>query len=128
MLSSVEFIALLKSHLQQNRMQIRIRNYETSPSARNSVYVNFINLPEAIAGTSGAEAENNRMSFWIEGFGRNLPMKDGMVKVQMHNSALPREYRLRAKTATPEKIAQYLADFLNKVVKEVPPNYTHTKI
>jgi hypothetical protein len=29
-------------------------------------------------------------------------------------------------TAPPSVIAKYLADFINKIVAEVPPNFTHT--
>lgn len=42
-------------------------------------------------------------------------------------STLPREYALRAKTGTPSQVAQYLAIFINKVVQEVPPKFTHTR-
>lgn len=97
----------------------------------DDVYVNFINLPKGIGGAGGgAEAENNRISFWIHGFDKKDPdalPPFGKVKVEMANSALPRNYRLRGKTAAPSVIVKYLADFLNKIVQEVEPKYTHTE-
>lgn len=98
----------------------------------DDVYVNYVNLPKDANGGSGggAEAENNRMSFWVRGFDAFNPDKDGptgKVKVEMANSALPRSYKLRAKTGSPASIAKYLADFINKVAAEVSPNFTHSK-
>ena len=78
----------------------------------------------------GAEAENNRMLFSIKGFGKETPHSPpptGKVKIEMMTSSLPREHKLRGRTGTPAQVAKYLADFLNKVVKEVEPKFTHTK-
>ena len=33
--------------------------------------------------------------------------------------------KLRAKSGTPEKVAVYLAKYLNNVAATFPPNYTH---
>lgn len=92
------------------------------------LYVNFINLPRSYSGVGGAETENNRMMFVVDGFGRgqNLPPPSGKVRVEQMVSMLPREYRLRAKTGTPSTIASYLAAFINRVGSEVPPKYTHS--
>lgn len=111
--------------------QIRISNRHAPNRRRtDAVHINFVNLPPSVVGGGGgAEAENNRMSFWVEGFDRedeHAPPPTGKVKVEMATSALPRDYKLRAKTGTPERIAQYLADFLNKVAREVPPKFTHS--
>jgi len=98
------------------------------PGKEGDVYINFINLPRGIGGAGGgAEAENNRASFWIRGFGReDAPSPSGKLKIEMANSALPRTYKLRAKTAAPGVIAKYIADFLVKIAREVPPKFTHT--
>ena len=98
----------------------------------DSVFVNFFNLPGDVLkpGQGGAEAENNRMMFIISGFDpkdANAPSPSGKVKIELSISALPRDYKLRAKTGTPEAIAKYLVDFLTKVTKEVEPKFTHTK-
>lgn len=132
----VEFAELLKSLVdtQGRYLFVRTEHRLGGPSHYfESAYVNFVNLPEEVVASrqgGGAEAENNRMSFWVEGFNGsdpNAPPPTGKVKVSLQTSALPREYRLRAKTAPPGAIAQYLADFLNKVVREVPPKYTHSQ-
>ena len=96
-----------------------------------ALYVNFINLPSDIVGRrGGAEAENNRMMFKVDGWGGsepNLPPPSGKVRVEQMVSVFPREYRLRAKSGEPSSIARYLADFINRVAVEVPPNYTHSR-
>jgi hypothetical protein len=100
-----------------------------------SVYVNFINLPKGIGSAGGgAEAENNRASFWVRGFpGVNVPADT--VKVEQSNSSLykgagapSRETRvsMRAKTGVPGAVVKHLAAFLNKVARDVPPRFTHT--
>lgn len=133
-----EFAAALKEQLALQGRQVMIRVGESwGPGKENDVYVNFVNLPEGVGGAGGgAEAENNRMSFWVRGFGaNNAPPPSGKVKVEMSNSSLyrgesySRENRvaLRAKSGAPGAIAKYLADFLNKTISTVPPRYTHTK-
>ncbi len=95
---------------------------DTKPA---TIFVNFYNLPSAIVEKKlggGAEAENNRMCFSVK------PGADGKVKIEMLVSALPRQYRLRARTASQYLIAKYLADFLRTVTRETFPNYTHSKI
>jgi len=93
-----------------------------------SIYINYINLPKDVGHAGGgAEGENNRMSFWIHGFGvEDAPPPSGKLQIEMSNSALPREYTLRKKTGKPSAIAGYLAEFLGKVAREVQPNFTHT--
>ena len=128
---SQDFIDMLHKYLDIGDRRIITRNLHTLGGKRyDSVYINFYNLPEGLGGAGGgAEGENNRMSFWVEGFDKDdphAPPPTGKVKVKLSNSALPRSYNLRAKTAEPEKIAKYVAEFLNKVVREVPPKFTHT--
>ena len=97
-------------------------------SGGDRVYVNFFNLPPGIgAAGGGAEGENNRMMFTVEGFG-DEGKPASKVTVEMTTSALPREFRLRKKSGPPGAIARYLADFLGKVVRDVPPHFTHTKV
>jgi hypothetical protein len=129
-LGAPEFIERLKSQLNLGDRQIGVRVQKSLGLSKNDdVYVNYINLPKGIGGAGGgAEAENNRMSFWVWGFGVDgAPPPTGKVKLEMSNSALPRTYKLRGRTAAPAAIAKYLADFLNKVAAEVPPHFTHTR-
>lgn len=128
---SEDFIEMVKRHLSIEDRQIRFKNESNLGGTRyDTVYVNFYNLPKGSgSGGGGAEAENNRMLFSIEGFGQSDPHEappSGKVKIEMKVSALPREYRMRAKSGPPEAVARYLADFLNKVVKDVPPKLTHS--
>jgi hypothetical protein len=125
-----EFIDAVRSQLNIGDRQIAMRVSKSLGLTKNDdVYVNYINLPSGVGRAGGgAEAENNRMSFWVWGFGvNNAPPSNGKVKLELSNSALPREYKLRGKTAAPVVIAKTLADFLNKVAAEVPPHFTHTR-
>jgi hypothetical protein len=127
---SEEFIKAVESHLDLKGRRIRFDNESRLAGNRyDSVYVNFINLPMGKGG-DGAEAENNRMSFTIEGFGKETPHSPpptGKIKIEQRVSALPREYKLRGRAGTPAQVAKYLADFLNKVVKEVEPRFTQSQ-
>lgn len=135
-----EFAGTLREQL---RLEGRVADIRVVPSLDrrhgDSVYVNFINLPEEVARRregGGAENENNRASFWVRGFGLAPSPEASTVKVEQSNSSLyrgagapSRETRvsMRAKTGAPEGVAKHLADFLNKVVLEVPPRFTHTQ-
>ena len=88
----------------------------------SSVYVRFVNLPKAVVERregGGAEAENNRATFVI------LPAKGGKVQIEELGSVFVK--RLRKKTATPDKIAKYLAAHLKDIVTDVEPRFTHTR-
>jgi hypothetical protein len=120
----VKLVQELAEHKLRDR-HLKFRTYEARGSDRGSVYVNFFNLPKSVSGAEGggAEAENNRMMFSV------YFSPDGASgKIEMTVSALPREYRLRAKTAPLPQLARYLVDFLTKVAADVPPNFTHTKM
>mgnify|MGYP003422081184 CR=1 FL=1 len=127
---SAEFQKELLAALKLNGRRVLIKNQLLGRS--DAVYINFINLPEGVGGAGGgAEVENNRMLFRVEGFDKtdeHAPPPTGKVKVELQTSALPREHKLRAKAGTPSQIAKYLADFINKIVKDVEPKYTHTKV
>lgn len=137
-MSATEFKAALEQRLRLEGRQARVQ-VETGwgPKKEESVYVNFINLPLGIgAAGGGAEAENNRASFWVRGFGPASAPEAAKVKVEQSNSSLykgagapSRETRvtMRSKTGTPEQVAKSLADFLNGVVKDVAPRFTHTQ-
>jgi hypothetical protein len=91
------------------------------------VYINFVNLPQGVgAAGGGAEAENNRASFWIRGFGRaDAPSPSGKLKIEQSNTVF-RKHKLRGRTAAPGAIAKYLVEFLARLVREVEPHFTHT--
>jgi hypothetical protein len=102
-----------------------------------SVYVDFVNLPtprvEQRRG-GGAESENNRTTFWIRGFDKSPADDVDEVRVEQAKNGIygpgspSREGRspnLRSRTGSPEKIAAYLARYINDVAENYPPSYTH---
>jgi hypothetical protein len=137
-MTASDFKSELEHRLRLEGRQARVQ-VETSwgPKREESVYVNFINLPAGVGSAGGgAEGENNRASFWVRGFGPASAPEASKVKVEQATSSLykgagapSRETRvvMRAKTGTPEQVAKTLADFLNKVVVEVEPRFTHTE-
>ena len=131
---SEEFIKAVESHLKLDGRQISFDNVnQFAPRGKQyeMVQVLFTNLPTGVGSAGGgAEAMNNRMIFSIEGFGGetpNSPPPTGKVKLEQRVSFLPRANNLRGKTGTPAQVAKYLADYLNKIVKEVEPRLTHTR-
>jgi hypothetical protein len=130
---AADFEDLLRRYVDIGDRQLYVRHEQRLGGPTHyyeSVSVSFINLPQGIGGAGGdAEAMNNRINFWIRGFhgaDAHAPPPHGKVKIEMSNSALPREYKLRTKTGTPEAIAKYLGEFLTRIVREVPPKFTHT--
>lgn len=116
-----------------------IVDYHTSMSpvvGRKSAYVSvtFINLPTSRVKErrgGGAESENNRMLFFVEGFNGPPFTSESVGKVtveQLVNNVVPRgdaSSKLRKKTSSPDKVASYLAGYINQVASDHPPNYTH---
>lgn len=93
-----------------------------APLGGSDVWVTLINLPAGIGEAGGgAEAMNNRILFIVRG-----GVGGASAKVEQCSSAFPRSYSLRAKTATPEKLAAYLGAFLEKLASEIAPKFTHT--
>lgn len=116
-----DFMDALHPHLDIGDRVLQSRGGSLGGS---TLFLNFYNLPQSVVSAragGGAEAENNRMMFRVE------PVAGGKVKLEHSVNALGRGYSLRGKTGTPAAVAKYLADHLNKVVREVPPNFTHTR-
>lgn len=86
-----------------------------------SSYINFYNVPKGKA--QGAVGENNRIAFSVEGFDKSDPdaPAPGKVKIEQRVNAIGREWKLRAKSGTPQAILAYLESFLKKVVSEAAP-------
>lgn len=100
----------------------RLVLFSSKAIGSDTVTINYFNLPKSVAGTgAGAEASNNRVLIMVSGFGRDK------VKVENLVYDVDGGSKLRAKTATPAVIVKYVADFLNKIAKEVPPKFTHSK-
>src|ERR1700679_225461 len=89
-MSATEFAADLQNRLRLEGRQARVQ-VETGwgPQKEESVYVDFVNLPKGIGSAGGgAEAQNNRASFWVRGFGPASPREAEKVKVEQSTSSL----------------------------------------
>ena len=118
--SPTDFINELKKHIDVGDHQVTCSSSigtSADYSRRYYVAVHYINLPKG----SSSDPEKNLMQFWIGDFGKEEgdPSPTGKVKIEQLHSTLPREYKLRAKTGSPDVIAKYLADFLNDLSKKV---------
>lgn len=135
MMNATDFTRTLESELSplvrdQRTVTARFKSSRgfTSRPHQSLMFVNFYNLPEARHHEKrggGAESENNRMMFMVSGFDEDESAPVEKLKVELSNSVFPRTYHLRAKTASPEKVTSYVADFINKVAAENEPSYTH---
>jgi hypothetical protein len=105
----------------EKRLKIGKHGYRLRSLSPSMLYIDYINLPMTPT-KEPAEKENNRISFVI-----HYNKATGRGKAETSVCALDRKWRLRAKTATPEKLAVYIAGHINKIFKEVPPKYTHSK-
>ena len=130
-----EFITLLNDLLSSlakdgRTVLVNFRPGLVEGPTNGTVYVTFINLPSDRVKQrrgGGAEAENNRMSFSVGGFNSDHEVPVVKVKVEQLVNGIARGSipRLRKKTATPDKIAAYLAAYINEVAEGHEPNFTH---
>lgn len=122
---AADFIERLKALTSRGGRQVNAQKAANS----TQLFVRFINLPPGVGGAGGgAEAENNKALFIVTGWEKDsngpAPAK---VKVEAATSVF-RTLKLRAKTAAPEVICKYLADHLNQIAEQIPPNFTHTRM
>jgi len=131
-LSAIEFATVLRE--KADKIKDHILKIDVKTQGTGSVYVNYYNLPSSHAG-GGAEAQNNRLMFKIDGFDRVNPDAPAPA-VSLETSVngimfgptmedrkkVNQKARLRGKKATPAKIAEYLAQHLNMVASEIPPS------
>lgn len=126
------FVDVLRGALPE-AMQNRL--FVSLPSRTDQLFVAYYNIPSP-AGRDGAEKMNNRLLFTVTGFGRgpDEPPPTGKIKIE-HTTAegldrLGAERivpRLRGKTGAPAAIARYLAEYIERVAREVPPKHTHSR-
>ena len=135
MMNANEFLEILNSSLSPlvDRERTVIADFKSSkgftdrPGSSN-VYVNFINLPQERHRQrrgGGAESENNRMLFWISGFNEDSSDPVDRIKIEQSVNNISGSKNMRAKTASPDKIALYLARYLIETAGSVAPNLTH---
>ena len=135
MTSATDFLEILDSTLSplvdKERMVIgrfkSSKGFTNRPGSSNMA-VDFINLSQARHKErrgGGAESENNRMLFWISGFNEDPSDPVDKIKIEQSVNSIRGTRNLRAKTASPDKIAIYLAKYINEIAESVPPNLTH---
>jgi hypothetical protein len=135
MTSASEFLEILDSTLSPlvDGERTVIANFKSSKGftvlpGHSSVAVNFINLSQdrhRERRGGGAESENNRMLFWISGFNEEPSDPVDKIKIEQSVNSIRGARNLRAKTASPDRIAIYLAKHINEIAESVPPNLTH---
>lgn len=120
-----DFIAEVEKQLQIKDRVIRWNMGALRSHDDDAIYVNFFNLPNA---KGGAEAENNRVMLEIEGFqSPKAKLKVGERVNMLGDWGTKPPFKLRGKTGTPQVIARTVAQYLNRIVKEIPPKFTHSK-
>ena len=130
-MNAEEFIAHLEEILAHVRSErtVLARFEPAFLVGHGSVFVTFINLPYARFKErrgGGAESENNRVLFSVQGFDSNPGTPVAKVTVETRvNNVVSRDQRLRKKTAAPAKIAEYLAKYIGEVASSTSPNFTH---
>ena len=109
----------VRKHLDVGNRQVIFRPQALGGGGVN---ITYINLPEGVGGAGGgAEAMNNRFLLTVD------PAGPGKVKVETLVNSFDRKWRMRARTGTEEKVGKAIAMHLNKIAKEVPPKFTHTR-
>ena len=128
-MSATDFIQCVRNHLSTDRHILLRYDAGFCPAAgRGVVTVNFYNLPESRVQErrgNGAEVENNRQLFMIWGFNETADSPVAKVKIEQDINGIGSNGawapNLRAKTASPEKVAIYLAQYINKVAADFAP-------
>ena len=132
-MSAAQFIQCVRNHLSTDRHILLRYDAGFCPATfRRVVTVNFYNLPSARFNEkrgNGAEAENNRQLFMIWGFNETADSAVAKVKIEQKINGIGSNGawapNMRAKTASPEKVAIYLAQYINKVAADFAPYYSH---
>ena len=98
------------------------RGFTGRPGSSN-IAVNFINLPRKRHQQrrgGGAESENNHMLFWISGFNEDPSDPVDRIKIAQSVNSIRGAKGMRAKTASPDRIALYLANYINEIANGIP--------
>lgn len=119
-----EFVELLRKKIDPKDRVLKIEGDGTGSMRSGQVFVQLYNIPKSE--NKGTNADNNRWMWVIEGFDRKNPdVKAVKVKVEESINGAPfserSKWKLRAKSATPEQIADYLSKHIHKVIAEVEP-------
>ena len=128
-MNPTEFMSALMDGLSPLVCEERFVDARYSPGfvkGPGSVMVYFYNLPEKRVKEKrggGAEGMNNRLLFNVGEFADESHSASKVTVEQL--SGFVRETPFRKKTASPEKIASYLASYINKIASMYAPEFTH---
>ena len=137
--SADEFVTLLQSYLSPLVHSDRCVNASfksskgfTNRPGQSMLAINFYNLPSARVKErrgGGAEAENNRMLFMVHGFDEDSASPVVKVKLEQSGNGIGSSGnwapKMRAKSGEPDKVAAYLANYINEIAGMFFPNFTH---
>lgn len=113
-----EFKAQLTDRLQILNRPVYVREMS------DGVWVNFYNVPQSIS--DGADRENNRQGIQVSGY-KNGAAKVKVTQVVSGPAFTGREYKLRAKTTTPDQAITYIVDFLVKCATNEPSLWSNRR-
>jgi hypothetical protein len=129
-MGSEDFAQYIKDHANTGVGTLRISTLSKLGGERyDSATITFYNVPEDIGrGGGGAVASNNRLLMFVDGFGKgfNEPPPTGKVKFRLgagevfYGSDREHVKRPRGKTASPQKVAEYVVKIINEV-SQLPP-------
>jgi len=117
-MTSKQFVDEVKRLAKIGDKYLHLDPYNKFNDKYDHVIITFVNVP---GGGSGAQAMNNRYQITVDGFGagENDPPPKGKVKAkELSGGYFAKQAgvgKMRGKTGTPDKIAKYVADFINKL-------------
>jgi len=120
-MDSERFCKALERKAKIGNKHLNCDYYNRFNQAHDNVIITFVNLPKNKP-MGGAEEMNNRYQITVDGFSPELgsPPPSGKVKAKTMTGALgfsEAGLKMRGKTATPEKMVDYIAAFLGKLAK-----------
>ena len=123
-MDSAEFCELVeKKAKKKTGKYIRCIHSNRLSTKHDMAIITFVNLLESdpSAQGSGVGFYNNRVLIFVGGFASELGMGPPRGKVKLEVSSKPSYAdKLRGKTATPEKMIDYIVNYLVKVSKLEP--------
>ncbi len=110
--------AFAEEVLRRLSAEARSRVVRFAEGGSGTLFINYFNVPPSVL--DGADRENNRLMITVEGFGRGDKLR-AELRIRFTPSTFgDAKYKLRTKSASAEKIAQYVADYINLCAESEP--------
>ncbi len=123
-MGSDEFVEAVRAKADLGQGYLRTSTYNNFNKKHDSAHITFVNVPSDVgSGGGGAVAANNRLLMFVDGFGagKDEPPPTGKVKFRVGAAELlSRDKRPRGKTATPERMVDYVAGIISEASKQAP--------